>query len=492
VLIRVLLAAESSSDRQRILGVVGGPGVLVSSFEPGETLWQRVGVEQIDVVVAGPGGLPEPILDTLRAVRNLPSAPDVIVVAANGDASARARLLAAGCLAVLELGLSDEALRGSFRTLFDRRREEFRLRLLDQREGRRLNEIGSASPPMRDLLSVARKVAASDTTLLILGETGVGKEWLARAIHADGPRAHGPFIAVNCGAIPEGLLESELFGHREGAFTGAVSDRRGHFEMAHGGTLFLDEVVEAPTRVQVKLLRALQEKAIQPVGGERTIEVDVRVMAATNRDPQEEMEAGRLRRDLYYRLGVVTLAVPPLRERREDVAHLLDSYFEHFRTRLGRDIFGISSEAMRALMAHDWPGNVRELINVTERAVLLCDQEEISLPDLPEAIASPGDARSALPFAGTTRPLDAEWLDKPLRVARREVALEFERRYLSALLSQTGGRIGETARRAGLSPRALFDRMQRLGLRKEDFRSGFAAAGLEPRSEAGPPMGSEP
>jgi DNA-binding NtrC family response regulator len=489
----VLLAAEASSERQRIKSLVGGPGVLVSSLEPGEPgdrLWQRVSVEQVDVVIAGRGGLPDPIGDSVRSIRDLPAAPDVIFLSADGGADERAQLLAAGCLAVLDPGLGDDALRDSFRTLFERRREEFRLRLLDQRVGQRLGEMVSSSPLMRNLLAIASKVAASDTTLLILGETGTGKEWLARAIHADGPRTGGPFIAVNCGAIPEGLLESELFGHRKGAFTGAVSDRRGHFELAHGGTLFLDEIGEMPARVQVKLLRALQERAIQPVGGERTIEVDVRVMASTNRDPQEEMNAGRLRQDLYYRLGVVTLAVPPLRERREDVAPLLHSYFEHFRSRLGRAIFGIASDAMRALLAHDWPGNVRELINVTERAVLLCDTEEITLRDLPAAITAPGDGRDLFAAAGAApRPLDEAWLEKPLRLARREVALDFERRYLSALLQRTGGRIAETAQRAGLSPRALFDRMQRLGLRKEDFRPAGSPA--EPRSEASPPIESE-
>jgi DNA-binding NtrC family response regulator len=326
---------------------------------------------------------------------------------------------------------------------------------------------------MRELLSTSRRVAESDTTLLILGETGVGKEWLARGIHAEGPRSAAAFLAVNCGAIPEGLLESELFGHVKGSFTGATSDRRGHFELAHGGTLFLDEIGEMSSQVQVKLLRVLQEKTIQPVGGERQIAVDVRVMAATNRDPNEEMEAGRMRRDLYYRLGVVTLSVPPLRERREDIADLVENYFEIYRVRLGRAVYGIHRSAMAALVAHDWPGNVRELINVMERAVLLSTQEEITVADLPAPIAdgmsSPVSGAPGVATAGAVA-LDEAWLKKPLREARREAATAFERQYLTALLTETGGRIADTASRAGVSPRALFERMKQLGLRKEDFR----------------------
>ncbi|NNE44272.1 MAG: sigma-54-dependent Fis family transcriptional regulator, partial [Gemmatimonadetes bacterium] len=308
-----------------------------------------------------------------------------------------------------------------------------------------------------------RRVAAADTTLLILGETGVGKEWLARAIHGEGPRAAGPFVAINCGAIPEGLLESELFGHKAGSFTGAVQDRRGHFETAHGGTLFLDEVGETPRQVQVRLLRVLQERVIQAVGSEREIPVDVRVMAATNRDPEDEIRSGALRQDLYYRLGVVSLTLPPLRDRREDIPALVENYFDIYRARLGRNVLGIDRGAMDALVAHSWPGNVRELINVMERAVLLCNGEEITRADLPEAVT--GD------HPGVTRSVGASDLfTKPLREARREAAAAFERDYLIHHLEACGGRIAETARRAGVTPRALFDRMQQLGLRKEDFR----------------------
>jgi DNA-binding NtrC family response regulator len=479
LLVRAMLAIDSPEELKRVKALMGGPGVLLSTLEQRASLWESAAGASFDLLVAKRSALPEPVAETSRAIRNLPASPDVIVLSSGEDAEDRAQLYAAGCVAVLNLDLDDDTLQDSLLALLERRRQDSSLRLMAHKEEQRLGDFVSSSPAMKQLLSVARRVANSDTTLLVLGETGVGKEWLARAIHAEGPRASGPFLALNCGAIPEGLLESELFGHKEGAFTGATSDRRGHFELAHGGTLFLDEMGEMSPQVQVKLLRVLQEKAIQPVGSERTIDVDVRVMAATNRDPQDEMDQGRLRRDLYYRLGVVTLSVPPLRERREDIPDLVENYFEIYRGRLGQNLYGIDRDAMAALVTYDWPGNVRELINVMERAVLLCAQEEITLEDLPDAIAAHGSLRglsvtdSALVADG---PLHPAWLRKPLRDARREVATAFERRYLGALLEETGGRIGETARRAGMSPRALFERMKQLGLRKEDYRGRAATA----------------
>jgi DNA-binding NtrC family response regulator len=485
MLIRALIAIRSAERQRRMRDLLGGPGVLLSLLRREEDLWERVGSEPFDLVLAAREILPEPVGETVRAIRGLPSSPDLVVVAAGEDPEDRARVLGEGGLAVINPDLQDEPLREWLATIVERRREESRFRFQPAADEHRLGDFVSSSPIMKELLAVARRVATSETTLLVLGETGVGKEWLARGIHAEGPRATGPFVAVNCGAIPEGLLESELFGHRQGAFTGATSDRRGHFELAHGGTLFLDEIGETPSHVQVKLLRVLQERTIQPVGSERAIPVDVRVMAATNRDPAEEMVHGRLRRDLYYRLGVVTLSVPPLRDRPEDVPDLVENYFEIFRARLSRSVYGIDRAAMEALIAYDWPGNVRELINVMERAVLLCAREEITCADLPPAIA--GHSAFVVAAHGAAgngaQSLPPELLARPLRDARREAVARFERSYLSALLEQTGGRIADTARRAGISPRALFDRMRRLGLRKEDFKE----APVPP-----PPRGSRP
>ncbi len=325
---------------------------------------------------------------------------------------------------------------------------------------------------MQAFLHVARRMTTSNTSLLITGETGVGKEWLARAIHGESPRNTGPFVAINCGALPEGLLESELFGHEKGAFTGATRSKRGHFEAAEGGSLFLDEIGEIPLHLQVRLLRVIQAREVQRLGAEQPLRVDVRILAATNRNLLQEVACGNFRRDLYYRLSVVSLAVPPLRERREDIPDLIERYLTHFQSQLPNSIQGVDPHALQALIEYNWPGNVRELINVIERAVLLCEGERISRQDLPDVIAR----NDTLPAPILVTPdadqgLPASWLQLPLKEAQQKLRDRFEQAYLVGLLQQTRGRVGETARRAGISSRSLYTRMLRLGLRKEDFRS---------------------
>ena len=327
---------------------------------------------------------------------------------------------------------------------------------------------------MREFLSLVRRVADTDTTLLVLGETGVGKEYLSRAIHAESSRSDGPFIAVNCVALSESLLESELFGHVEGAFTGAIRARRGYFELAHCGTLFLDEIGELPPQLQVKLLRALEERRIQPVGAEEEIEVDVRIIAATHRDLAEEVQARRFRSDLFYRLSVVTLEVPPLRARQEDIRGLVESNAEHFQFTMKRTAESVRGDALELLTQYSWPGNVRELINVVERAVLLCEGTEITPQDLPpeirgeEAVLIPGPAETLARISEDA--LEDELLERPFREARREVIEAFERRYIENLLQRSHGRIKDAARLADLNTRSLFDKMQRLRIRKEHFK----------------------
>jgi DNA-binding NtrC family response regulator len=269
-------------------------------------------------------------------------------------------------------------------------------------------------------------------------------------------------------------LESELFGHEKGSFTGALRSRRGYFELAHGGTLFLDEIAEMAPSLQAKLLRGLQERKIQRVGSEELIAVDVRIIAASNRDLEAAIEAGELRRDLYYRLGVVTLTLPPLRERREDIADLVNNYVKQFRVQLGRSIAGISPEALEALEQYAWPGNVRELVNVIERAVLLCKGTGLTVDDLPElVVASMGWTQT--PQATARRNMKwlagDELLSKPLGVARGELVTSFERAYLIRALRSTGGRVGEAARRAGIDPRTLYNKMKLYGLQKEEYKS---------------------
>ncbi|HSG27839.1 MAG TPA: sigma 54-interacting transcriptional regulator, partial [Candidatus Krumholzibacterium sp.] len=274
--------------------------------------------------------------------------------------------------------------------------------------------------------------------------------------------------AVNCAALPEQLLESELFGHEEGAFTGAVRQRRGAFELAHGGTILLDEIGDLPLHMQAKLLRVLQEYEVRPVGSERSIYVDVRVVATTNRDVEREIEEGRFRRDLYYRLSVLSLTVPALRDRKEDIPSLVYHFIERFSTRMNKDVNGIEDDAMQALTDYHWPGNVRELINVMERALILCHRDTITLEDLPQGIYESGDRPFSLDRI--VEGLDPGWRQQTLPEVRRHVVEQVERAYLDMVLKSTSGRVGEAARIAGIHQRGLYDKMRLYGLDKNDYR----------------------
>jgi len=468
LLLRVLLVAASAREIRRIRSAVPESSALVTTVAPHE-LERALERSEVDVVLLRRAELPGFDADLVARLRGRPSPPDVIVLDGVEDASRRASVLAAGGLGVIHEGLPDEAFSRALAALFERCRREAR-RSLEAPAPLpfRLHDYVSRSPAMVRFLAVARRVAPTESSLLVLGETGVGKEWLARAIHAEGPRASGPFVPLNCGALPETLLESELFGHERGAYTGAVRARRGYFELAHGGTLFLDEVAELPLHLQVKLLRALEERRIRPLGAERDVAVDVRVIAATNRELAAEVAAGRFRADLYYRLDVVTLRLPPLRERSEDVPELVESYREHFARRLRRDVRSVRPEALAALCRHRWPGNVRELINVVERAVLLCPDVEIGLGDLPETIRA---AEPALAAAGRDTPLfGPEALAKTWEDVRADVLRRAELQYLRGLLDLCEGRLHEVARRSGLNPRSIYEKMRAHGLEKEAFR----------------------
>ena len=326
---------------------------------------------------------------------------------------------------------------------------------------------------MQSFLRIVKRVVEPDSSLLIQGETGVGKERLARAIHAASPRSSGPFIPVILSAFPDTLLEGELFGYEKGAFTGAVGARRGCFEMAHGGTIFLDEIGELPQHVQVKLLRVLQERVIQRLGSEEPLRINVRVMAATNRDLHEEMKAEEFRRDLFYRLSVVTLDVPPLRQHPEDIPKLAERYLADFRIRFSSDVSSFSEEAMRALERYPWPGNIRELINVVERSVLLCEGTQITVDDLPRTIVpAPRHAGTARSSSALDVLFDGDWNSRHWKDVRNAVISSCEQTYFVDRLGKTKGNVEETARRAGINPRSLYDLMKRHGLKKEDFRNG--------------------
>ena len=332
------------------------------------------------------------------------------------------------------------------------------LALRDQLAGRvRLAQLLGKSRAMQKVFELIGKIHSTRTSVLITGESGTGKELVARALHSEGSRAKLPFVAVNCGAIPEELMESELFGHKKGAFTGAVADKRGLFQEADGGTLFLDEIGELSLGLQVKLLRALQERKVKPVGATEEIEVDVRVIAATNRDLEAEVARGAFRADLYYRLNVIELRLPPLRQRREDIPLLAEHFLRRFGAEHGRTLAAVA-EAMRRLESYDFPGNVRELENIIERAVALSS----SATDRRRAI-SPRSSRRRTRGADEPRgSFPPEGVDLDALVS------DYERGWVLRALEQTGGVRKRAATLLGISFRSLRYRLDKLGIDKGD------------------------
>ncbi|MFL5243053.1 MAG: sigma-54-dependent transcriptional regulator [Gemmataceae bacterium] len=350
--------------------------------------------------------------------------------------------------------LVDRALRE--RTLQD---EVFYLR--EQLQNRySFHNILSKNPQMHKMFELISNVADTTTTVLVEGETGTGKEQVARAIHMASQVRSGPLIAVNCAALPENLLESELFGHEKGSFTSAVGQRRGRFELADGGTIFLDEVGDIPAAMQAKLLRVLQERRFERVGGTETIEVDVRVIGATNRSLQKLVKRGRFREDLFYRLNVVKIDLPPLRERVEDIP-LLATHFSNKYARQGEQPKGISPQAMDALLQYRWPGNIRELENAIERACVTCHTAQIEPDDLPPDILEPSTS-GRMPFA-----ID---LDRPLPDLLRNVCADIEKQYLNKALKKSHGNIGRVARICGLSRRSISAKISEYKINKTAFK----------------------
>jgi two-component system response regulator AtoC len=330
------------------------------------------------------------------------------------------------------------------------RREVGRLRD-EVRADARFGDIVVGSPAMRRAMEVVRKVAPHDSAVLITGASGTGKELVARMLHRESSRSTAPFVPVNCGGVPEQLLESEFFGFVKGAFTGADRDKPGLFEAADGGTIFLDEVGELPGVLQVKLLRVLQEGEVRRVGATETKQVDVRVISATNRDLEEAVETGDFRKDLYYRLAVVPVHLPSLRARQEEIPQLVAHLVERHSKRLGVEVEGVDADAMEVLLAYSWPGNIRELENVIERALVLTDDKRIKLEDLPEAVRRPAPEGAGLAVDGDD-----------LSVKRHGARLE--RHLIERALDRTGGNKTQAAELLELSPRALRYKIQEYGI----------------------------
>ncbi|MCL4818556.1 MAG: sigma-54 dependent transcriptional regulator [Vicinamibacteria bacterium] len=383
-------------------------------------------------------------IEILRHVKAASPETVVIVMTAYGSTETAVAALKLGAHDYLVKPFDVDELKIVLRNALERQRlqEENRILKAEFRSRAGLDRILGVSPAMTALFEMIRSVASTTSTVLITGESGTGKELVAKALHAQSPRQGAPFVSVNCGALTETLLESELFGHVRGAFTDAHQSRKGLFEAAHRGTLFLDEVGETTPAMQVKLLRALQEKRIRRVGGTEETEVDVRIIAATNRSLEQLVAEGRFREDLFYRLSVIPIRLPPLRERREDVPLLAAHFLERFAREMGKGVTHLSEEALARLQVHDWPGNVRELENVMERAVAL-ETSPVVLPErLPRDLGRPRPAAS-----GAVEPHEGFDLDAYLR--------DEEARLLRLALEKGAGDRSQAARLLGVSARSL-------------------------------------
>jgi two-component system response regulator HydG len=463
---RILVADDHDAVREGMVLSLTRLGHEVQGVRGGAEAIAAYRKRPADVVVTDLRMVPVDGLEVVRRLREADAEATVLVVSAHGTIPVAVEAMRAGAIDFIEKPFSPEVLRARVEKAIEIARERrgartarARAEALEEDLGRAHDPQGlvGSSEPMRRVMEQIRKVAPTDATVLVLGESGTGKELVARAVHDGSPRREKPFVSVSCAAIPEGLLESELFGHEKGAFTGAIRRKLGRFELAHEGTLFLDEVGEIPVAVQVKLLRVLQERRFERVGGEETVEVDVRVVSATNRDLAALVKAGRFREDLYYRLDVVAVSLPPLRERPGDVEELARYFLGRIAPRLGRSVKGFAPDALELLRRHRWPGNVRELENVVEQALVFADGELVGPEDLPEGLRR-APAAPALPVPQGDRSLT-------------EILEDLERQLILAAYEKAKGVKAETARLLGIKPSALYYKLEKYGIVKSGERS---------------------
>jgi len=430
-------------------------GFQVTWRTGGEDAFALVGVEDFDAVITdlnmkGLGGIDL----CSRVVANRPDLP-VIVLTAFGSLETAIAAIRAGAYDFVTKPVELDALAMALRRAIDHRALRAEVRRLRQvvAETRRFDEIIGASAAMQKVFALIDQVAETDATVLITGESGTGKEMVARALHKRSKRHEGPFVAINCAAMPESLLESELFGHAKGAFTDAKASRPGLFVQASAGTLFLDEIGEMSLALQPKLLRALQERKVRPIGGETEIAFDVRLVAATNRDLEEMVEDKQFREDLFYRINVIHVPLPPLRARGGDILLLAQHFVQHYGAVFGKQVTGLSPAAAERLSSYAWPGNVRELQNCVERAVALARFEEVSVEDLPEKIRA---YQKSHVVVATDDPTDLVPLE------------EVEKRYILRVLEAHGGNRTEAAKSLGLDRKTLYRKLLRWGVASRD------------------------
>ncbi len=467
-----ILVVDDELNLRRVLSAqLMRDGYDVQTADDGEQALQVLREHHIDLVISDLRMPKVDGMELLRRALEMDDALPVVIITAHGTVDTAVEALKTGAFDYITKPFDQNEVRTIVRKALKTRdlsaTEATRTEPAEVREAYRYGIIGK-SPGIQELYAVLERVADTPTTVLISGESGTGKELVARALHENSSRRNRPFIKVNCAAIPRELVESELFGYERGAFTGAVTSKPGRFELANGGTLFLDEIGSIPVEMQVKLLRALQESEFERVGGIKTLQVDVRVVAATNSELRREIAAGTFRDDLFYRLNVVPIQLPSLRERSSDVPLLVEHFVSKFNARLKKSIVGLEPEAERILVAYPWPGNIRELENVIERAVLFCDAERLRPNDLPPEI------REEAPTVRARSPSQPAIQERPASYGLKEqvkaAMSRLERELIVKALDQTNGNVTRAARLLKISRKGLQLKMKELGLRERDER----------------------
>lgn len=449
---KILVVDDEASMVEFLGNMLKEDGYEVRTATEGGKAIEMAKAQPPNVIIADIRMSPVNGMEVLHQAKQTNPEVNVVMITAFGSIKGAVQAMKEGAFDYITKPFKINEIRSVIRRALSTKRligEDEHLRKELKKRYKFSNIIGK-SEKMQHIYEVIEKLAKSFSTVLIYGESGTGKELAARAIHYNSPRADNPFVSVNCGALPEPLLESELFGHEKGAFTGAVSTKEGLFEVADGGTFFLDEVGETSPAIQVKLLRALQEREIKRVGGIKNIKVDVRLIAATSKDLEKEIKEGKFREDLFYRLSVIPIYMPPLRERREDVPLLADHFLARYTQREVKQIKGISPQAMERLSQYTWPGNVRELENAIERAVTLAEGDVISSGELPEKISQETPAAGA--EEGSTLKVRTD---------------EYEKGLILEALKATGGNVSQAARSLKLTRQDLQYKIKKYGLRGE-------------------------
>lgn len=455
---KILIVDDDPRMRKSLANLLHREGYLITEAPGGNEAADHLGSDVFALVIADLKMEPVSGLDLLRLVKQMSPDVEVIVITAFGTIEIAVEAMRLGAFDFITKPFQVEEILLRVRNALEKHhlKEEVHQLRAEVKSIFGFEGIVGMSEGMRQVMTLLPRVAQTDTTVLVTGESGTGKELIARAIHAASRRPQGPFVSVSCAALPENLLESELFGHVKGAFTGALAARRGLFEEASRGTLFLDEIGEAPLSIQVKLLRVLEERSIRRLGDNRSIPMDVRIVAATNRDLQAAVREKLFREDLFYRLNVVPIAVPPLRERRDDIPLLVTHFIEKSARKVNKPVSRMSPQAMSLLMAYRWPGNVRELENVIQRIIVVAKGDTLDVQDLPPEILGKEEPRASA-------------LD--LKDIMRESAGLAEKKLILDALTKSGGNVTQAAQALGISRVTLQKKMKLYNLRDPSSRN---------------------